>query len=84
MSQIGIVFVACLAVVVAIGLAWLPARLLLFAIGKSAANRVRQWVKRRKDRRTVPRGTPDRRQLGSTPAGPSGPSDPSDPSDKSD
>lgn len=74
MSQIGIVVVACLAVVVAIGLAWLPARLLLFAIGKSAANRVKQWVKRTRDRRTVPRGTPDRRQLGSTP---------SDPSDKS-
>lgn len=75
MSQIGIVIIACLAVVVAIGLAWLPARLLLFAIGKSAANRVRQWVKRTKDRRKVPRGTPDRRQLGSNSSDPSNKSD---------
>ena len=66
MSEIGVVVIACVAVLFAILLAWLPARLLLFAIGKSAANRVRQWVKRTRDRRKTPRGTPDRRSTSSS------------------
>lgn len=60
--NLGILIVAILAVLIAVGLAWIPARMLVFAIARTAASHVQQWVKRKRDRRKVPRGTPDRRK----------------------
>lgn len=55
-----ILFVAlAVAIVIALGLAYVPMRLL---VGQMARN-VRQFIQRQRDRRTVARATPDRRRV---------------------
>jgi hypothetical protein len=46
--------------ILALGLAWVPMRLLIGRMARS----VRQVIERQRDRRRVARGTPDRRQAG--------------------
>ena len=54
---------AAVALLVALALAFLPLRLLVFGMAKSVRGTVREWVQRRRgDRRTDPRPTPDRRK----------------------
>ena len=56
-TLIVLVLALAVAVAVGIGLAYLPMRLLL---GRMAAN-ISQFIQRQRDRRSVARGTPDRR-----------------------
>jgi hypothetical protein len=53
--------IAVAAVVLAIGLAYLPMRLLLMAMAKAVAEPIRDFIQRQRDRRMMSRATPDRR-----------------------
>ncbi|HEV7426593.1 MAG TPA: hypothetical protein VGQ46_09515 [Thermoanaerobaculia bacterium] len=59
MSAIVVLVIAALAVVLALGLAYLPLRLLVGHIAKN----VRAFIQRQRERRTVDRATPDRRKV---------------------
>ena len=59
MSLIVILIVAVLAVVLAIGLAYVPLRLLLGHIARN----VREFIERQRERRSVDRATGDRRKV---------------------
>jgi hypothetical protein len=59
MSTIVILIVAALAVVLAIGLAYVPLRLLLGHIARN----VREFIERQRERRSVDRATGDRRKV---------------------
>jgi hypothetical protein len=59
MSAIVVLVIAALAVILALGLAYLPLRLL---VGHIARN-VRAFIQRQRERRTVHRATPDRRKV---------------------
>lgn len=59
MSTIVILIVAALAVVLAIGLAYVPLRLLLAHIARN----VREFIERQRERRSVDRATGDRRKV---------------------
>lgn len=53
---------AAAALLFALALAFLPLRILVFGMARSVRGSLREWVKRRGDRRTQPRQTVDRRQ----------------------
>lgn len=57
MSSIVTLIVVAVAVLLGIALAYVPMRLLLGQIAKN----VTQFIQRRRDRRRISRGTPDRR-----------------------
>jgi hypothetical protein len=59
MSSIVILLIAALAVAVAIGLAYLPLRLLV----DTMARNIRELIQRQRERRLVHRETPDRRKV---------------------
>ncbi|MEA2166304.1 MAG: hypothetical protein QOK37_4431 [Thermoanaerobaculia bacterium] len=59
MSSIVVLLIAALAVVIAIGLAYLPLRLL---VGHMARN-LREFIQRQRERRHASRETPDRRKV---------------------
>ena len=59
MSAIVVLVIAALAVILALGLAYLPLRLLVGHIAKN----VRAFIERQRERRTVERATPDRRKI---------------------
>jgi hypothetical protein len=59
MSAIVVLIIAALAVVLALGLAYVPLRLLVGHIAKN----VREFIQRQRERRTVDRATPDRRKI---------------------
>jgi hypothetical protein len=59
MSAIVISIVVALAVVLAIGLAYVPLRLLLGHIARN----VREFIERQRERRSVDRATGDRRKV---------------------
>ncbi|HEX3578828.1 MAG TPA: hypothetical protein VHY33_09725 [Thermoanaerobaculia bacterium] len=59
MSAIVVLVIAALAVILALGLAYLPLQLL---VGHIARN-VRAFIQRQRERRTVERATPDRRKV---------------------
>jgi len=59
MSTIAVLVIAALAIILALGLAYLPLRLL---VGHIARN-VREFIQRQRERRTVERATPDRRKV---------------------
>ncbi|HXA19182.1 MAG TPA: hypothetical protein VN380_19485 [Thermoanaerobaculia bacterium] len=59
MSTIVILIIAALAVVLAIGLAYVPLRLLLAHIARN----VREFIERQRERRSVDRATGDRRKV---------------------
>jgi choline-glycine betaine transporter len=68
-SNLAIIGIALAAVFLALALAFVPARMLLIAIGRSIGNHVREFVRRRRDRRARARGTPDRRKEWPPPSG---------------
>ena len=59
MSSIVVLVIAALAVILAVGLAYLPLRLLMAHLARN----VREFIQRRRERRTVDRITPDRRKV---------------------
>jgi hypothetical protein len=59
MSAIVVLVIAALAVILALGLAYLPLRLLVGHIAKN----VRAFIQRQRERRAVERATPDRRKI---------------------
>jgi len=59
MSLIVVLVIAALAVILALGLAYLPLRLLVGHIAKN----VREFIQRQRERRSVERATPDRRKI---------------------
>ena len=60
MSSIITLLVAAGVLVLALGLAYVPMRLLLMQMAKN----VKQFIQRQRDRRNVARETPDRRNVG--------------------
>ena len=63
MSALVILIIAAAAVVLALGLAYLPMRILVTQMAKRVAEPIRQFIQRQRDRRTLERGTPDRRKI---------------------
>jgi hypothetical protein len=61
-SLLVILVIASAAVVLALGLAYLPMRLPLASMAKSVAQPIRDFIQRQRDRRTLGRATPDRRK----------------------
>ncbi len=61
-SLLVILVIASAAVVLALGLAYLPMRLLVASMAKSVAQPIRDFIQRQRDRRTLGRATPDRRK----------------------
>jgi type II secretory pathway pseudopilin PulG len=59
MSSIVILIIAALAVILAVGLAYVPLRLLLAHLSRN----IREFIQRQRERRTVNRVTPDRRKV---------------------
>ena len=60
-SVLLLVLFGVLALLLAIGLAFVPLRLMMYAIARGAATRVREFIQRNRERRNSPRDTPDRR-----------------------
>jgi len=58
MPPILVLIIALLAVILAIGLAYVPLRLLLGHIARN----VREFIQRQRERRTIDRASPDRRK----------------------
>jgi hypothetical protein len=63
MSTIELLIIAAAAVLLALGLAYLPMRILLTQMAKSVAAPIRDFIQRQRDRRTMARETPDRRKV---------------------
>lgn len=57
LTLIGVLLALAVAVLIALGLAWLPMRLLVGRMARDISN----FIQRQKERRRVERGTPDRR-----------------------
>ncbi|HLJ72979.1 MAG TPA: hypothetical protein VKU62_00240 [Thermoanaerobaculia bacterium] len=62
MSTIEILIIAVAAVLLALGLAYLPMRILLTQMAKRVAAPIRDFIQRQRDRRALERETPDRRK----------------------
>lgn len=58
MSTLSVIVIAAIALAIALGLAYVPMRLLVGTIARN----VRQFIERSRERRRVERGTPDRRK----------------------
>ena len=63
MSTIVILIIASAAVLMALGLAYLPMRILLAQMAKRVAAPIREFMQRQRDRRALERTTPDRRKI---------------------
>ncbi|HUJ12297.1 MAG TPA: hypothetical protein VL284_00790 [Thermoanaerobaculia bacterium] len=63
MSTLVIFMIAAAAVVLALGLAYLPMRILVTQMAKRVAAPIRDFIQRQRDRRAMARGTPDRRKV---------------------
>jgi hypothetical protein len=61
-SLLVVLVIASAAVLLALGLAYLPMRLLLASMAKSVAQPIRDFIQRQRDRRALERATPDRRK----------------------
>ncbi len=59
MSSLVTLFAIAAAVVLGVGLAYVPMKLLVVTMARN----VRQLIQRQRDRRILARGTPDRRKL---------------------
>jgi hypothetical protein len=62
MSTLVILIIVAAAVLLALGLAYLPMRILLAQMAKSVAEPIREFIQRQRDRRELARTTPDRRK----------------------
>jgi len=63
MSILVVLIIAAAAVLLALGLAYLPMRILLTQMAKRVAEPIRQFIQRQRDRRGLERSTPDRRKI---------------------
>ena len=63
MSTIEILIIAAAAVLLALGLAYLPMRILVTQMAKRVAAPIRDFIQRQRDRRAMQRETPDRRKV---------------------
>lgn len=61
-SLLVILVIVTAAVALALGLAYLPMRLLLAQMAKAVAAPIRDFIQRQRDRRGLSRPTPDRRK----------------------
>lgn len=55
--------IALAALMIALLLAFVPLRLVLDMVARNVVQPVREFIQRQRDRRTVERGTPDRRRV---------------------
>ena len=62
MSTLVILIIVAAAVLLALGLAYVPMRILLAQMAKSVAEPIREFIQRQRDRRELARTTPDRRK----------------------
>ncbi len=63
MSLLVILIIVGAAIILALGMAYLPMRILVTQIARKVAEPIRNFIQRQRDRRTLARGTPDRRKL---------------------
>ena len=63
MSTLVILSIVAAAVLLALGLAYLPMRILLAQMAKRVAEPIREFMQRQRDRRALARTTPDRRKV---------------------
>jgi uncharacterized protein YqfA (UPF0365 family) len=63
MSVIVTIIVAAAALTLALLFAYLPMRLVVAQMAKAVAAPIREFIQRQRDRRTLSRGTPDRRKV---------------------
>ena len=63
MSLLVILIIAAAAMTLALGLAYLPMRILLTQIAKRVAQPIQDFIQRQRDRRALGRPTPDRRKV---------------------
>jgi hypothetical protein len=63
MSTLVILIIVAAAVLLALGLAYVPMRVLLAQMAKSVAEPIREFIQRQRDRRAMARTTPDRRKF---------------------
>ena len=61
-SILVILVIASAAVLLALGLAYLPMRLLIAGMARSVAQPIRDFIQRTRERRALDRATPDRRK----------------------
>jgi Flp pilus assembly protein CpaB len=63
MSTLVILIIVAAAVLLALGLAYVPMRILLAQMAKRVAEPIREFIQRQRDRRALARTTPDRRKV---------------------
>ena len=63
MSAIATIFIAAAALILALLFAYLPMRLLVWQMAKAMAAPIHDFIQRQRDRRTMARGSPDRRKV---------------------
>lgn len=63
MSLLVILIIVSAAILLALGLAYLPMRILLTQMAKRVAQPIREFIQRQRDRRALARTTPDRRKI---------------------
>ena len=63
MSTLVILIIAAAAVLLALGLAYVPLRILLAQMAKRVAEPIRDFIQRQRERRAMARTTPDRRKV---------------------
>jgi len=63
MSTLVILIIVAGAVLLALGLAYLPMRILVAQMAKRVAEPIRQFIQRQRERRALARDTPDRRKI---------------------
>lgn len=61
-SLLVVLIIASAAVVLALGLAYLPMRLLVATMAKRVTQPIRDFIQRQRERRAMERATPDRRK----------------------
>ena len=61
-SLLVILVIVVAAVALALGLAYVPMRLLVGSMAKRVAQPIRDFIQRQRDRRALERATPDRRR----------------------
>jgi hypothetical protein len=63
MSALAAIVVVVAALILALLFAYLPMRLLVWQMARAMAEPIRDFIQRQRDRRTMARGSPDRRKV---------------------
>jgi len=63
MSAVATIVVAVAALILALLVAYVPMRLLVWQMAKAMAEPIRVFIQRQRDRRAMARGSPDRRKV---------------------